>query len=157
MQFASVLAQHNLAGHEPEAMVVNAQEHELRVLNELIVAVLDTADERLLNDALDRHPDAQCYDAGEFFARRLEIVDSLHTHVRALDGKPVTEGSILAATYAAMRHSVKNPRPSWLQKGDVANDDDHLLERRFIAALSDPHISSPVKATIKAMHRKVHE
>jgi hypothetical protein len=139
---------------DAERTAISAKAHELRVLNELILAVLDTADERLVEDALGRQPDVQYYDAGDFFARRLEVVECLHTQVRALDGRPTAEGSILSAAYAAMRHSVRNDRPLLLQKGE-ASDDDRLLEHRFKTALSDPHISSPLKATIRAMYLKV--
>jgi hypothetical protein len=134
--------------------VTQAQEYELHVLNELIVAAIQSIDIQS-NEQPEEHAQTAVEQLDDSLACRLEVAECLRSRVLALQGKPAARDSILAAAYAVLHGAVPKQVKTKSDVEIAAQDGSDFLVERLIAALRDPRISAATKATIQSLCFKV--
>jgi len=121
--------------------MTQSQEYELHVLNELIVATLDRAQD-YREAATKANPPLS-----STFAQRarehIEAAEQLNKQVRALRGRPATSNSILGAAYTA------------LTRRDEQCIDDEMTQECFEKAIKDIRISDLVRSVIYAARARI--
>lgn len=134
--------------------MAHPNDHDIKVLNGLIAATLDTA--RTHREAAEdaRNPDYRLMFEQRGFERE-QMASDLQQAVRALGGDPRIEGSILAKAQRAfsdIRHALMRDDQVVV---DAVEQGEDLLTERFERALKDGRIAATTRETIRRIYALV--
>jgi uncharacterized protein (TIGR02284 family) len=131
-----------------------SQEHDIKVLNGLIEATIDSAEG--YDEAAKDTQGAQF--SGTFQSRageRRQVARSLQQAVSSLGGKADTDGSMLASAHRAflnLRNSLSKGNTAVVD--EVERGEDHI-KHKFEDALKDADLTGPTRALIEKAYVSV--
>jgi len=134
--------------------MTDSKVHDIKVLNELIMTTLDSA-EGYSEAAKDAENPTFKSLFSQWAQEREQVVRELQTQVRSLGGEPETAGSILGSAHRVFL----NIRDS-LSKGDkgviaeVERGEDHI-KAKYEAALDDDELSDRVRPALDRAYDSV--
>lgn len=136
--------------------MTRANDHDIRVLNGLVRAALDSAD-GYVEAARDSDNDRfRALFERRAFERR-QVAEDLTGSVRTLGGEPVTEGSILAKAQRAfmdVRHALMREETAVVDAVEAGEDS---IKARFERALQDSHVSATTREAIRRAYASVQQ
>jgi uncharacterized protein (TIGR02284 family) len=126
---------------------MTTNEHDVKVLNDLIATTLDSAD-----GYAEAAKDAKSSQLANLFrdraGEREQVLGSLQQRVAFLGGKPEDSGTILASAHRVftnLRNSLTDSDTAVI--GEVERGEDHI-KHKFEDALDDRELSGDTKAII---------
>ena len=131
-------------------------EHDIKVLNNLIETTLDSADGyREAAQETDNQTYRAMFEKRSF--ERQRVVTDLQGTVRQLGGEPEDDGSMLAKAHRAfldIKHSLSKDEQAVVNS--VENGEDHI-KSKYEKAVEDRDLSATTRDTIQRAYASVRE
>lgn len=129
------------------------QNHDIRVLNDLIETTIDSA-EGYAEAARETQSPRFSVTFHERASERRLVATRLQQKVEELGGTPEDEGSVLASAHRMFTNLRKSLHDETAVINEVARGEEHI-EHKFEDALDDDDVSPPTRALIADTLRSV--